>query len=423
MARLLRMTAMALAAGCVLAAGMPASAQSLEAFEEKMTEATLDNGLTILVYERPTAPVVSFFTHVDVGGAQEVPGITGLAHMFEHMAFKGTTRIGTTDAAKERKAMEKIDATYAAWAAERDNPDGTDEARLAELEKAFKDAQEAADEFVRANEFGEIIDRAGGVGLNAFTSSDETGYLYSLPANKVELFAYLESERFVDPVLREFYKERDVVMEERRMRTESQPIGRMIEQFQMAAFGAHPYKQPVVGYMSDLERFTRADAKAFYKKYYVPSNITVAIVGDVDADKLMPMLKKYFGRIPAGPDPEELRTIEPKQIAERVVEMPDPSQPMYAEGYHRPAAKHADDAVYDAIGGHPLHGSHLAPLPADGARREDRGVRRRVQRLPGNQVPAPVAVLRDSDAGQRHRRAAGGDSGGDRTAEERARHR
>src|SRR6185436_10249508 len=144
------------------------------------------------------------------------------------------------------------------------------------------------------NEFGEIIDREGGVGLNAFTNTDETGYVFSLPGNKLELWAYLESERFRDPVFREFYKERDVVMEERRLRTESQPIGRLIEQFVTTAYVAHPYKQPVVGYMSDLMSFSREDAEAFHHKYYIPDNIVIAIVGDVKAKDVVPVLDKYF---------------------------------------------------------------------------------------------------------------------------------
>jgi predicted Zn-dependent peptidase len=173
--------------------------------------------------------------------------------------------------------------------------------------------------------------------------------MFSLPANKVELWAYLETERFLDPVFREFYKERGVVQEERRMRIDSQPIGRLIEQLGVTAFSAHPYGHPGIGYMSDLESFTRDDAWAFYKKYYVPANMTVAVVGDVKADEILPMLEKYFGRLPAGPVPPALRTVEPPQIGEKSVAVADASQPFYVEAYHRPAASHPDDAVYDAI--------------------------------------------------------------------------
>jgi len=332
----------------ILALAPPVPAQYLETFEERTTVHTLDNGWTFLIVERDVAPVFSFTTLVDVGGAQEVPGITGLAHMFEHMAFKGTPNIGTTDYEAEKKVLAKLEEAYQTWQEERfeANPD---QEKLGRLWDEFKQLQEEAAEYVVANEFGDIIDREGGVGLNAGTGADLTVYFYSLPANKVELFAYLESERFLRPVFREFYKERDVVQEERRLRTESNPIGRLVEQFITTAFIAHPYKQPVIGYMSDLQAFTMTDAKEFYKKYYTPSNMVTAIVGDVDPETLIPLLERYFGRIPARPDPAPLRTVEPPQVAEKTVVLEDPSQPIYLEAYHKPAGDHPDQPVYDAI--------------------------------------------------------------------------
>jgi len=340
-----------LAALAVLAIALahPAPAQDLAAFEKKVSVKTLANGLTVLVCERPEAPVFSFFTHVDVGGDREVPGITGLAHMFEHMAFKGTDRIGTKDYAKEKAALEAVESAYAAYDVERRRSVGRDDGKVAELEKAWKDRIAEADGYVVKNEFGEIIDREGGVGLNAFTNSDETGYFFSFPANRLELWAYLESERYLKPVMREFYKERDVVHEERRMRTESQPIGRLIEQFAAAAFTAHPYGQPVVGWPSDLTTFSATDALAFHASYYVPSNMTVAVVGDVRAAEVFKLVETYFGRLPKAPKPPPLRTSEPPQKAERQVVIKDTAQPFYVEGYHRPAFDHPDDAVYDVL--------------------------------------------------------------------------
>jgi predicted Zn-dependent peptidase len=340
-------TLAALALIAMLAA-VPAAAQDLAAFEKNLTVHKLENGMTFLIYERPVAPVFSFYTYVDVGSAQEVPGITGLAHFFEHMAFKGTTVIGTTDYKAEKAAMDTVDAAYAAYWREKIKPQPNEE-KLKGLYEAFEQAQEEAREFVKKNEFGEIIDRNGGVGLNASTSADNTDYFYSLPANKLELWAYLESSRFLDPVFREFYKERDVVMEERRLRTESQPIGRLVEQMLAVAFVAHPYRQPTLGYMSDLQSINRADAWEFYKKHYTPANMTTAIVGDVKAKEVVPILDEYFGRIPAGPKPEPLRTVEPTPLVERIVRMPDKSQPVYVEGYFRPAATHPDNAIYNAI--------------------------------------------------------------------------
>lgn len=322
--------------------------QNLASFEKRITVKKLDNGLTVMVCERPGTPVFSFFTHVDVGAVNEGPGITGLAHMFEHMAFKGTDKIGTTDYAAEKVALAKVEETYAAYdqARRRVQPN---EREIAEKEKAWKKAIEEADKYVVKNEFGEIIEREGGEGLNAFTSYDETGYHYSLPANRLELWAYLESERFLHPVYREFYKERDVVMEERRMRTDSRPVGRLIEQFLAASYIAHPYHRPVVGWMSDLQSFSATDADAFYRKHYVPESLIVTLVGDIRASQVLPIVEKYFGRLPKGKTAEPLRTVEPPQIAEKEVVLIDPSQPFYIEGYHKPGTLHPDDAVYDAI--------------------------------------------------------------------------
>ncbi len=332
-----------------LLAGAPTTAQDmLERFEEKTTVHVLENGWTFIIVERPLAPVFSFATMVDVGAAQEVPGITGLAHMFEHMAFKGTPNIGSSDYAAEKKALATVEAAYQHYENIRRNP-STSEADIEAALTSFQEKQEAATAFVVVNEFGNIIDREGGVGLNAFTNSDHTGYFYSMPANKLELFAYLESERFLHPVFREFYKERDVVQEERRMRTESNPIGRMIEQVVATAYLAHPYKQPVVGYMSDLQSFTATDAEAFFRKHYVPTNMVTSVVGHVDTAQVIEIAERYFGRIPAGPKPAALRTVEPPQIAEKIVTLVDPSQPVYLEAYHIGDIRHPDQAVYDAI--------------------------------------------------------------------------
>ncbi|MFN2442737.1 MAG: M16 family metallopeptidase [Thermoanaerobaculia bacterium] len=342
-----RVAAVALALMLIVAAG--AQAQQLADFEKRVTVEILDNGLTLLILERPEAPVVSFFTHVDAGSAQEVPGITGLAHMFEHMAFKGSPRIGTSDWAAEKAALERVETAYLAYDQARRDPEERPAEEIARYESAWKEVIEAAGAFVVTDEFSKVIDRNGGVGLNAFTSSDETGYFYSLPSNRLELWAWLESERFLNPVMREFYKERDVVMEERRMRTESQPIGRLFEQFITTAFQAHPYGQPGVGWPSDLRSFSATDAMEFFSTYYVPANMTISIVGDVRAKEVLPMLRRYFGRLPKSPEPEPLRTVEPPQRSERTVVIRDSAQPFYIAGFHRPSVLHPDDAVYDVI--------------------------------------------------------------------------
>jgi predicted Zn-dependent peptidase len=332
----------------VVLAGL-AAAQDLASFEKRTTVKTLDNGMTVVICERPEAPVFSFFTHVDAGSVQDPLGQTGLAHMFEHMAFKGTDKIGTTDYAAEKVALEKVEQVYAAYIAERDKPVGRDEQKVKELQKAWMDATTAANKYVKPNEFPQIVEINGGEDLNANTADDETNYFYSFPENRLELWAYLESERFLHPVMREFYKERNVVIEERRMRVDSNPIGRLLEQFTTAAFQAHEYHRPTIGWISDLNTFSATDAKKFFDKYYIPSNMVVAVVGDVKASETMPIIEKYFGRIPSRPKPDERTTTEPPQNAERRVILQDMSQPLYLEGYHRPDYRSPDDAVYDAI--------------------------------------------------------------------------
>jgi predicted Zn-dependent peptidase len=324
-------------------------AQDIASFEKRITVKTLPNGLTVLVMERPEAPVFSFYTRVSVGSVQEVPGITGLAHMFEHMAFKGTHEIGTTDWPKEKVALEKVERTYAAYLHENLKEVGRDPKKLAALEKAWQDAVAEADQYVVPNQFPEIVESEGGVGLNASTDRDETVYFYSFPQNRLELWAYLESERFLEPVMRQFYKERDVVYEERRMSVDSSPQGRLLEQFLESAYVAHPYRRPVIGWPSDLRAFSATDAINFFHKYYVPSNIVVTVVGDVKAAEALPIIERYFGRLPAAPAPEPLRTKEPPQEALRNVVIHDPSQPVYVEGYHRPDFRDPDDAVYDVL--------------------------------------------------------------------------
>jgi len=324
-------------------------AQDVASFEKRVTVKQLPNGLTIVVCERPEAPVFSSFTYVDAGSVQEQVGQSGLAHMFEHMAFKGTDKIGTKNYAAEKVALENVETAYHGYGEENRKRVGRDPEKLNHLEQAWKNAIAAADEYVVSNEFGRILENNGAGALNAFTNSDSTGYFYSLPSNRLELWAYLESERFLHPVMREFYKERNVVMEERRMRTDSNPVGRLLEQFVAASFIAHPYRRPVAGWASDLQSFSATDAQRFYEKYYVPANMTVAVTGDVKTSEVLPLMEKYFGRIPSKDKPEDISTVEPPQNSERRVVLYDKAQPYYVEGYHRPDYRDPDDAAYDAI--------------------------------------------------------------------------
>ncbi len=344
--RLFRGVACAIALGLVVAS---AAAQDLASFEKRTTVKVLPNGLTLIICERPEAPVFSFYTLVDAGSADDPLGASGLAHMFEHMAFKGTDQIGTSNYPAEKVALAKVEIAYAAYDAELRKLVGQDPAKLTSLKKAFDDAVDAAQKFVIPNQFSEIAEQNGAVDINASTAEDSTQYFWSMPSNRLELWAYLESSRIGHPVEREFYKERDVVQEERRMRIDSSPTGRMVEQFLATAYVAHPYGRSGVGWESEISQVTATEAEVFHKKYYVPSNIVVAVVGDVKASEAMPILTKYFSAIPAGPKPEPMTTIEPKQFAEKSVVITEATQPFYIEGYHRPDYRDPDDAVYDAI--------------------------------------------------------------------------
>src|SRR5215469_4538702 len=295
------------------------AAQDVASFEKHITVKKLENGLTVLVMERPEAPVFSFFTHVDAGSTQDPLNETGLAHMMEHMAFKGTTTIGTKNYAAERVALDKVETAYAAYNYENNKRLGRDEEKVKQLEKVWQDAIAAAQQYVIVNQFGQIVESNGGEGMNAFTNTDETGYHYSMPANRFQLWAYLESDRFLHPVMREFYKERNVVMEERRMRVDNYPVGRLVEQFTAQSFSAHEYHRPTVGWSSDINNLSASDAANFFHRYYVPSNMVLAIVGDIKAAQAMPIIEKYFGRLPVSPKPEEITTREPPQNSVREV--------------------------------------------------------------------------------------------------------
>jgi predicted Zn-dependent peptidase len=329
-------------------AGRAADAQDLKEFEARTTVHVLANGWTFILVRRPVAPVFSFCTVANVGSAQEVTGLTGVAHMMEHMAFKGSDHIGTRDPAGEKLAMDALERAYQEYQRQRLAPH-PDAAKAAALFAEFKRLQAAAERFVVKNELDDILARAGAVDVNADTGADQTEYFYSLPANEIELFAFIESERFGHPVFREFYEERDVVEEERRMRIDGEPQGRLTELLVGTAFEAHSYHHPTIGYMSDLDAITRTDGEAFFRAQYVPANLVTAIVGDIDPPTLVPLLDKYFGRIPPRPKEPPLHTVEPPQTAAKTVTLEDPAQPQVLVAYHRPAVTDPDDPAYEAI--------------------------------------------------------------------------
>jgi len=339
-----------LAAVVLLVGAVSAPAQTYLDLQDQIEEFTLDNGMRFLVLSDHSVPVFSFTTVVSVGSHEEVRGITGIAHLLEHMAFKGTSEIGTSDIRKERRAMEAEDRAFAALLAERSRGVLADPDKLAELQAAFEAAKEEAQRFVVSNQYGEIVERHGGVGMNASTWVDFTQYYYSLPSNRLELWAYLEGSRMADLVLREYYTEKDgPVTEERRMRVDDSPMGRLfMEEFQNLAFQGSGYRHSTIGYMSDLENMSRQDAQDFYERHYIGPNMTVAVVGDVTVDDVRRYAKKYFSDIPGG-TPSPVMTREPDQLGEKRLVLREDAQPMLLVGYKIEGINHPDWPVYEAI--------------------------------------------------------------------------
>jgi len=323
-----------------------------KSFEKKVTEFTLANGLHFIVIERHDAPVVSFHTYVNVGSVDDPSGETGLAHMFEHMAFKGTPTIGTKNYPAEKAAMDAVEQVYDRLDAERNKGPRADAAKVAAISNELAAAMEKADNFVEPDEYDRVVESNGGQDMNASTAEDSTNYFYSFPSNRIELWFLLESSRFMNPVFREFYKERDVVREERRMRVESSSQGKLMEMLSATAFAAHPYHNEPGGWASDIEHFRRPAAERFYRQHYVPANITLGIAGDVNPMEARRLAEKYFGRLVSRPVPLQYRTVEPVQEGEKIASVSSPSQPFVILAYKRPD-RHSPDsaalAVLDAV--------------------------------------------------------------------------
>jgi predicted Zn-dependent peptidase len=323
---------------------------------DRVIEHKLANGLTVLMVERHQTPVVSINITFSVGGINEQVGQTGVAHLYEHMAFKGTRTLGTKDYEKEKPILDELarvgtelERRQREAAAKDGGPTADEQAAIDALQRKFTELQAQASQYVVGNEMALLYQRHGGVGLNASTGKDLTRYMISLPANRLPLWAAIEADRMANPVLREFYKERGVVMEERRLRNEDSPQGLLFETFTSAAFRAHQYGVPTIGWGSDIMALTPADTEAFFKTYYGPNRATIALVGDLNPKDVIELIESTFGKIPAAPPPPPLVTVEPEQRGERRIEVEFDAEPMIAVGYHKPGLGHPDDDVFDVI--------------------------------------------------------------------------
>jgi predicted Zn-dependent peptidase len=297
-----------------------------------VTEFTLGNGMKWLLYESHDSPAVAAGWTARVGSVNERPGITGLSHFFEHMMFKGTRTIGTKDLAadlrlieEQEQVAEQLRAETAVLRAKLLRGEIDDLSKPENWTPRYRELSQQLDALVQKqretlikDHFTQIYTTHGGESLNAFTSEDQTVFVVKVPSNKLELWAWMESDRLLNPVFREFYAERDVVFEERRLRTESTPLGKYDEDFNAVFWEASPYLWPVVGWPSDIPTYSLAQAQAYFATYYAPNNLTGALVGDFKIAEARPLLERYFGRIPRGKtDPPPVVTMEPRQVAER----------------------------------------------------------------------------------------------------------
>ena len=343
-------------------------ATPLAATEAKVAveEFTLGNGMKWLLVERPELTTVTAGWVARVGAANERPGITGISHLFEHMMFKGTHTIGTTNIERDLEILavqEEIQTRIREIYREQQQrwrrgeiddpfaPDNRTEEQI-ELEKKFLALVEEQRELMIKDQFDQIYTAAGASGMNAGTSEDWTIYFITIPSNKLELWFWMESDRLLNPIFREFYSERDVVHEERRLRTESTPTGKFDEQFNAMFWESHPYSWPVVGWPSDLRVISKQQADDYFDTYYAPNNLTVALVGNFDADQVKELAERYFGRIPRGETPApEVTTMEMTQLAEKRMNAECDCQPQVEVRYHTVPFMHADSYPLDVLAG------------------------------------------------------------------------
>jgi len=317
--------------------------------EKKVVKAKLKNGLTVLMLERHLSPTVSLYIRHRVGAADETDGESGAAHLLEHMMFKGTTTIGAKNYKIEKTILDKIEKTGIALDKERNKGQKADAKIIQELSARLKKLQDQQKKHFIPNEIDRLYTQNGGLDMNASTGQDVTTYQVSLPANKIELWARIEADRLLNPVFREFYTERDVVMEERRQRVEADPDGKLYEQFLSAAYKIHPYRRPILGWTEDLTNLSPDAVKKIFAEYRAPESIVIAVVGDINPQETLKLIEKYFGGIPANSKKKNVIPVEPPQTEERKVEVLFDANPMIVIGYHKPTAPAYDDYVFDVL--------------------------------------------------------------------------
>jgi predicted Zn-dependent peptidase len=330
----------------MIACPFPALAYDLESHIHKHI---LNNGMKVLMMERHLSPTVSLYIRYGAGAVDEPSGSSGMAHFLEHLLFKGTKTIGTKNQEQEKIIIDEIKKTGEMLDLEQKQANSAKADKIKELTARLKDLQKRHSEWIIPNEIDRLYTENGAEALNASTGQDLTTYHVSLPANKIELWARIEADRMENPVFREFYVERNVIMEERRQRIEADPDGKLAEQFFATAFQVHPYGRPVLGWPSDMLFLNIDETERFFRNTHAPNNVVIAIVGDIDPEKTLQLINRYFGAIPSRTLHRPSITEEPLQIRERRVEVLFDAKPRLIMGYHKPASPSFDDYVFDVI--------------------------------------------------------------------------
>jgi predicted Zn-dependent peptidase len=316
---------------------------------EKVIKTKLKNGLTVLMLERHISPTVSLYIRHRVGAVDETEGETGAAHLLEHMMFKGTTTIGTNNYPAEKRILDALERTGNALDNEKRKMQKTDPMKIKKLTEKLKKLNQRHRKYFIPNEIDRLYTENGGLDMNASTGQDATTYQISLPSNRIELWARIESDRLINPVFREFYTERDVVLEERRQRIETSPEGKLYEQFLNTAYRVHPYGKPVIGWSEDIRNLSPASLRKIFKKYRTPESTVITVVGDINPTESLKLIKKYFSRIPAAKEKASVIPIEPKQTEGRRTAVSFNANPKLLIGYHKPTAPAYDDYVLDVL--------------------------------------------------------------------------
>ncbi|MFC1853727.1 M16 family metallopeptidase [candidate division CSSED10-310 bacterium] len=316
--------------------GASSQAQEQWKLEDHVAEFVLDNGMTILVVERHDTPLAFCNLYYNVGSVREDPGITGISHLLEHMMFKGTNIIGVKDLEKDKTINQEIEELENKIYQEKFWKQHPDMQAIKDWETRVSELQAQEKECIVKDEFWTLTLGSGATFVNAATSQDMTGYYITLPANKIELQMVLESDRMVNSFFREFYTEKEVVREERRL-SENSPGFFFTEQLMATFFPGSPYAWHVLGWDVDLQKITLQDLRSYYQKYYVPNNALAIYIGDVDPERILMLARKYFGPIPAGEPVEPVRTVDLPQRFEKKINDDQASKDKITVMYHIPS--------------------------------------------------------------------------------------